>query len=69
MFKLIPKFKIMKKCGREKKVNVMVMNPKSLVISQWIYLNIITSYNVVRTIAIQNATFKLMRHLTSFVAC
>lgn len=42
--------------------------PKSLVISQWIYLNII-SYNIIRTIAIQNATFKLMRHLTSFVAC
>jgi ABC-type sulfate transport system substrate-binding protein len=68
MFKLIPKFKIMKKGGREKKVNVMVMNPKSLVISQWIYLNII-SYNIERTIAIQNATFKLMKHLTSFVAC
>jgi hypothetical protein len=58
----------MKKGGREKKVNVMVMNPKSLVISQWIYLNII-SYNIGRTIAIQNATFKIMRHLTSFVAC
>jgi len=58
----------MKKGGKEKKVNVMVMNPKSLVISQWIYLNII-SYNIIRTIAIQNATFKLMRHLTSFVAC
>jgi hypothetical protein len=59
----------MKKGGREKNVNVMVMNPKSLLISQWIYLNIIISYNIIRAIAIQNATLKLMRHLISFVAC